>query len=361
MTLGDTFKSLVEKVESAQQENRRLKEELDATLEAEGAAIWKLMDSMELAWGLIANAGLYSGGWDSQSGEWVRAAEKWRDDHWHASLDAHGYPTQIKDGKHQTDIPPGFEPEMSRKETPRDSEPAAYDKAEKAVQKINELHKRFWEKPPEPEAKPIDVGFWMEPTDSKLAEQLVEATTMHLQDLGGNESYAKPESQEQVSKKLDLRHAEIWLNKWVRHKLDEPLWGALAPDVLTSNGKEKLEKTLTRYGFYVKPQGSGSTGPPRVTGCIPTPAGWLTLTFLQVGFFSHVFYYVDIYDGEAGYQREVKDLSTLRLIFKTMAECWDGDESPIWTMLPASRKTGMQVFIDRALPYFRLLKESADD
>ena len=39
------------------------------------------VESMELAWGLIANA------WDNQNKEWVAAAERWRDENWHPLLE----------------------------------------------------------------------------------------------------------------------------------------------------------------------------------------------------------------------------------------------------------------------------------
>ena len=42
---------------------------------------------MELAWGLIANA--YRGDWDSAPPDWKKAAERWRDEHWHPLLAEH--------------------------------------------------------------------------------------------------------------------------------------------------------------------------------------------------------------------------------------------------------------------------------
>lgn len=53
-------------------------EKLDAERE-------KLVDIIELAWGLIANA--YGGDWGSASEEWEKAAVKWRDEHWHPLLE----------------------------------------------------------------------------------------------------------------------------------------------------------------------------------------------------------------------------------------------------------------------------------
>lgn len=39
----------------------------------------KAMSLLDLAWGLIANAG--NGNWDTLSADWVQAAEKWRDEY----------------------------------------------------------------------------------------------------------------------------------------------------------------------------------------------------------------------------------------------------------------------------------------
>lgn len=41
--------------------------------------------SLELAWGLIANA--YGGDWKSAPDDWRKAAERWRDEQYHPSLD----------------------------------------------------------------------------------------------------------------------------------------------------------------------------------------------------------------------------------------------------------------------------------
>jgi hypothetical protein len=46
--------------------------------------IAKLMDGMELAWGVIANAG--GGDWDLERPEWKEAAIRWRDEHWHPAV-----------------------------------------------------------------------------------------------------------------------------------------------------------------------------------------------------------------------------------------------------------------------------------
>tara|TARA_R110000751_G_scaffold71196_2_gene143969 strand:+ start:110 stop:388 length:279 start_codon:yes stop_codon:yes gene_type:complete len=53
------------------------------------AEIKQLMDGMELAWGLIANAADVAG--DGKVQHWQEAMERWRDEHWHPSLDRNGY------------------------------------------------------------------------------------------------------------------------------------------------------------------------------------------------------------------------------------------------------------------------------
>ena len=44
-----------------------------------------LLDSIEYAWTIIANAN--DGDWDKANPEWKKAAEKFRDEHWHKILD----------------------------------------------------------------------------------------------------------------------------------------------------------------------------------------------------------------------------------------------------------------------------------
>jgi hypothetical protein len=44
----------------------------------------RLMDALEIAWGVIATVN--SGRWDRQSPEWRDAAHRWRDEHWHRAL-----------------------------------------------------------------------------------------------------------------------------------------------------------------------------------------------------------------------------------------------------------------------------------
>lgn len=46
-----------------------------------------LMDALELAWGLIANA--HGGDWDKATPLWKKAAEQWRDEQWHPALKRH--------------------------------------------------------------------------------------------------------------------------------------------------------------------------------------------------------------------------------------------------------------------------------
>jgi hypothetical protein len=46
------------------------------------------LDGLELAWGLIANAG--EGNWDRETPEWKAAAERWRDEVWHPALASGG-------------------------------------------------------------------------------------------------------------------------------------------------------------------------------------------------------------------------------------------------------------------------------
>jgi hypothetical protein len=42
-------------------------------------------EALEVAWGVIANAG--GGDWTKESKDWQEAAARWRDEHWHPSLD----------------------------------------------------------------------------------------------------------------------------------------------------------------------------------------------------------------------------------------------------------------------------------
>jgi len=49
------------------------------------AELRKTHEHLELAWGVIANAGVSSGDWASMTPEWREAAEKWREE-WHKML-----------------------------------------------------------------------------------------------------------------------------------------------------------------------------------------------------------------------------------------------------------------------------------
>lgn len=44
----------------------------------------KYLDSLEIAWTIIANVS--EGDWDRQTDEWKKAAENWRDNHYHKHL-----------------------------------------------------------------------------------------------------------------------------------------------------------------------------------------------------------------------------------------------------------------------------------
>ena len=55
-----------------------------------------LLDHLELAWGLIANAG--QGDWNTEGKEWANAATKWRNK-WHNILNAK-LPKKVRTKKH---------------------------------------------------------------------------------------------------------------------------------------------------------------------------------------------------------------------------------------------------------------------
>jgi hypothetical protein len=57
---------------------------IQAAAMAAAAEIERLMNALELAWALIANAR----SWDeAHQDEWRAAMERWRDQHWHPALD----------------------------------------------------------------------------------------------------------------------------------------------------------------------------------------------------------------------------------------------------------------------------------
>lgn len=59
-------------------------EDLRKELEAAQAQVAVLMDGMEMAWGVIANAG--RGDWTLEHPDWREAAANWRDKHWHPAV-----------------------------------------------------------------------------------------------------------------------------------------------------------------------------------------------------------------------------------------------------------------------------------
>lgn len=60
-------------------------EKLRAQLATARREAQTLLDGMEVAWGVIANAG--QGDWAREGREWADAAVRWRDEHWHPALD----------------------------------------------------------------------------------------------------------------------------------------------------------------------------------------------------------------------------------------------------------------------------------
>lgn len=60
---------------------------LTADLAAERAEVERLMEGMELAWGLIANGQYWDRTDGRRYGEWNEARERLRDEHWHPALD----------------------------------------------------------------------------------------------------------------------------------------------------------------------------------------------------------------------------------------------------------------------------------
>ena len=67
------------------------------TRQGDAEEITRLMNGMELAWGIIANA--YGGNWDKADPGWRDAATRWRDEHWHPSLNRNGYPARDEETK----------------------------------------------------------------------------------------------------------------------------------------------------------------------------------------------------------------------------------------------------------------------
>jgi hypothetical protein len=96
-------RELKAKIERLEAENFRLEAENDqcvrtlnqymeavqqmVTLLAEkDAEIERLMEGMELAWGLLANGQYWDRADGRKYGEWNEARVKWRDEHWHPAL-----------------------------------------------------------------------------------------------------------------------------------------------------------------------------------------------------------------------------------------------------------------------------------
>jgi hypothetical protein len=61
-------------------------EACDAEIERLRAEVERLMEGMELAWGLIANGQYWDRTDGRRYGEWNEARVKWRDEHWHPAL-----------------------------------------------------------------------------------------------------------------------------------------------------------------------------------------------------------------------------------------------------------------------------------
>ncbi len=80
-------KQLYQDVEAKERRSNEIWEELSA----ERAVTNPLVDALEWAWTIIANAG--GGDWQRESREWQDAAAKWRDEAWHHAL------AKVKEGK----------------------------------------------------------------------------------------------------------------------------------------------------------------------------------------------------------------------------------------------------------------------
>ena len=80
------FTAWQEALQAASRENDRA-EVAERERDEAHEEIKRLMEGMELAWGIIANV---SGGtWDFQGPEWKTAAFRWREVHWHPALSRH--------------------------------------------------------------------------------------------------------------------------------------------------------------------------------------------------------------------------------------------------------------------------------
>ncbi len=65
-----------DEIERLEAENFRLATEIE-----------RLMEGMELAWGLLANGQYWDRTDGRRYGEWNEARVKWRDEHWHPALE----------------------------------------------------------------------------------------------------------------------------------------------------------------------------------------------------------------------------------------------------------------------------------
>jgi hypothetical protein len=61
--------------------------QVEVEIERLRAEVERLMEGMELAWGLIANGQYWDRTDGRRYGEWNAARAKWRDEHWHPALD----------------------------------------------------------------------------------------------------------------------------------------------------------------------------------------------------------------------------------------------------------------------------------
>jgi hypothetical protein len=74
------------KVNEVCEEALRIIEAQQAEIKRLRAEVERLMDGMELAWGLIANGQYWDRTDGRKYGEWNEARLKWRDEHWHPAL-----------------------------------------------------------------------------------------------------------------------------------------------------------------------------------------------------------------------------------------------------------------------------------
>jgi len=92
------FQLTHERLQYAENEDLRAENErLRAENELQRAEIERLMDGMEAAWGLIANA--QSEVCYGKVEHWQECMERWRDNDWHPALDRNGQPMKSKGGK----------------------------------------------------------------------------------------------------------------------------------------------------------------------------------------------------------------------------------------------------------------------